>query len=244
VVLASLVAALVACAHAGAGDHVVRLGAGADEVWIFRPAGAVRSVVVFAHGWSTPFPWQGFAAWIVHLRARGDLVIYPRYRVSANDSSASALAAFEDGIVTAFRQLGPLHVPVVAVGKSFGASAVFDYAAEAHAWGVPAPVAVVSIFPALPINGVLPPLLPPTDYVEIFVGDRDTVVGSAGADAFWHWLARHRPALKRYTIVRSRPGFIAGHDSAQLNNPIAHALFWRPVDNIISTATRTQEPRG
>jgi acetyl esterase/lipase len=237
--LATLLVALVVGAGAVARVAGDRLGSGASEVWVLRPSGHVRSVVVFAHGWSTVFPWQGFAVWVAHLRAKGNIVIYPRYRVSVNDSTASALAGFRQGLQIAFRSLGPLHVPVVALGKSFGGSAVFDYAAEARSWGLPAPVAVVSIFPALPIDGALPPApLPAHDQVEIFVGDRDTTAGSAGADAFWQWLAGHPIARKRYVLVHSRPGFIANHDSAQLSDPIARAVFWKPVDELIASATR------
>src|SRR5215469_7215125 len=82
--LIAILAAAVALAalghrHAAAAPApVTRLGSGASEVWVLRPHGRVRAIVVFGHGWSTPFPWQGFAAWIAHLRARGDIVIYPR----------------------------------------------------------------------------------------------------------------------------------------------------------------------
>jgi hypothetical protein len=109
---------------------------------------------------------------------------------------------------------------------------------------VPAPVAVISIFPALPIDGILPTQpLPANDLVEIFVGDRDTTAGSAGAGAFWRWLAGHPIARKRYILVRSRPGFIADHNSAQLSDPIARAVFWRPVDVAIASAgARTPAP--
>jgi hypothetical protein len=236
VALAALLVAVVVGAGAVARVAGDRLGSGASEVWVLRPSGHVRSVVVFAHGWSTVFPWQGFAAWVAHLRAEGNTVIYPRYRLSVNDSTASALTGFRQGLETAFASLAPLHVPVVALGKSFGGSAVFDYGAEARSWGLPAPVAVISIFPALPIDGVLPPApLPARDQVEIFVGDRDTTAGSAGADAFWRWLAAHPIARKRYVLVHSRPGFIANHDSAQLSTPIARAVFWKPVDRLIAS---------
>lgn len=236
VALATLLVAVAVGAGAAARVAGDRLGSGASEVWVLRPSGHARSVVVFAHGWSTVFPWQGFAAWVAHLRAEGNIVIYPRYRVSVNDSTASALAAFRRGLQIAFKSLGPLHIPVVALGKSFGGSAVFDYAAEARSWGLPGPVAVISIFPALPIDGALPPSpLPARDQVEIFVGDRDTTAGSAGADAFWQWLTGHPVARKRYVLVHSRPGFIANHDSAQLSTPVARAVFWKPVDRLTAS---------
>jgi hypothetical protein len=51
------------------------LGTGASQVWILRPAGPIRSVVVFLHGWGTFSP-EG-TPWIDHLRARGNAVVFP-----------------------------------------------------------------------------------------------------------------------------------------------------------------------
>ncbi len=194
-------------------------------------------MVIFAHGWSTPFP-AGFGPWIAHLRARGSIVIYPRYRVGAGDSTGSALAAFESGVQSAFKRIGPLHVPVVAVGKSFGGSAVFDYAASARSWGVPGPVAILSIFPALPIGALPAHPVPPRTFIVLFVGDADTTAGSAGADAFWLWLRGHRVGEKRYVVIRSRPGFVANHDSAQRTDAVARAIFWAPLDRLITRARK------
>lgn len=211
----------------------MRLGFGASEVWLLPPAGKVRDIVVFGHGWSTPLPSDAFAAWINHLRAGGSLVVYPRYRASAGDSTHSALLSFRAGVAAALRHLGPIRVPILALGKSFGASAVFYYAAEAKLWHVPRPAAVVSIFPAYPIGALPARTLPAPIYVRILVGDRDTTAGSGGANAFWSWLSGHAARLKSYVIVRSRPGFIANHDSAQSSSPIAQLVFWRPVDVLL-----------
>ena len=110
---------------AATGPAEVSLGSGAHEVWILRPVGAVRDIVVFGHGWSTPMPGDGFAAWIGHLRRGGSLVVYPRYRVGVGDSPSAALRAFQVGVIDALTHLEPIRVPILALGKSFGASAVF-----------------------------------------------------------------------------------------------------------------------
>lgn len=213
----------------------MRLGTGADEVWVMWPAGRPSSIVVFGHGWSTPFP-VGFGPWLAHLRARGSIVVYPRYRVGSSDSSESALSAFRAGIGLAFHRLRAVQLPVVAIGKSFGGSAIFYYAAEARIWGVPAPSAVLSIFPALPIGPLPTAELPARTYAELFVGDADTTAGSAGADAFWSWLGGHPAAKKRYVLIHSRPRFVANHDSAQRSDRIARAVFWVPLDTLIAAA--------
>jgi hypothetical protein len=233
VVLAtSALGADAAARAADAGPGVVSIGRGTDQVWLMRPTGAVRVIVVFVHGWTTGAP-AVWAPWLHHLRARGALVIYPRFQSGTGDTPQTALVHLRHGIVEAFGRLGGLHVPVVALGKSFGAAAVFDYAGEAKAWGVPAPVAVVSIFPAYP-TGPLPPALAPRVFAEVMVGDADTIAGTGGANTFWHWLAPHPVANKRYITVRSRPGFTATHESAQLATPIAQAVFWHPFDVLLA----------
>ena len=219
---------------AATGPAEVSLGSGAHEVWILRPVGAVRDIVVFGHGWSTPMPGDGFAAWIGHLRRGGSLVVYPRYRVGVGDSPSAALRAFHVGVIDALTHLEPIRVPILALGKSFGASAVFYYGAEATDWNVPGPTAIVSVFPAYPVGGLPARSLPRRTYVRILVGDADTTAGSGGADEFWRWLASHPAELKSYRVVRSRAGFVADHDSAQRSDPIARAVFWRPVDELIA----------
>ncbi len=210
----------------------VSIGRGADQVWIMPPRRPARDIVVFGHGWSTPVP-SDWAPWLDHLREGGSIVIFPRYESGAGDSPASALAAFRRGVAAAFRRLGPTKLPVLALGKSFGAAAIFDYGAEARQWGVPAPAAIVSIFPALPIGGVPASHLAPKVFAEVMVGDADTTAGTGGADAFWRWLAGHPANAKRYVVIRSRPGFVATHDSAQEATAIARAVFWRPVDALL-----------
>ena len=222
-------------AGAPAGAPVTQLGTGAREVWILWPTGAPTSIVVFGHGWSTPYP-VGFGPWLAHLQQRGSIVIYPRYRVGAADSAESALAAFQTGVEAAFARIGRRQLPVVTVGKSFGGSAVFYYAAQARSWGVPAPSAILSIFPALPIGALPAGALPGNTYVQLFVGDADTTAGSAGADAFWRWLGGHPSRRKSYTVIRSRPGFVANHDSAQRSDRLARAIFWAPLDLLIARA--------
>ncbi len=216
---------------------VVSIGSGAGHVWILRPSGPPRDIVVFAHGWSTPVP-SDWAPWLDHLRSRGSIVVFPRYEAGAGDSSAAALAAFRRGVTAAFRRLGPTRLPVLALGKSFGAAAVFEYGAEARQWGVPAPAAIVSIFPALPIGGVPSSHLAPAVFAEVIVGDADTTAGSAGADAFWRWLGGHPASAKRYVVIHSRPGFTATHDSVQQATPIVRALFWAPVDALLARLRR------
>lgn len=237
--LAALLLALSASGPPGAraSSDVAPLGKAANQVWVFSPAGRARNVVVFVHGWSTRTP-SGYTAWINHLRAEGSIVIYPRYQLTRADTTTAALEAFQHGIVTAFRSIAPVQIPVFAIGKSFGGSAVFYYAAEARLWGVPAPEAVLSVFPALPLGALPATLLPARMYVELLVGDHDTIAGSAGANAFWQWLAAHPADRKRYSTVRSRPGFLATHNSPYRTDRIARSIYWGTFDALIAAASQ------
>jgi hypothetical protein len=238
--IALATSAYAAVPAADASPGVTSIGSGADQVWLMRPTGPVRVVVVFVHGWTTGAPTI-WAPWLNHLRARGDLVIFPRFQSGKGDTPQTALVHLRHGIVAAFGRLGGVHVPVVALGKSYGGAAVFDYAGEARTWGVPAPVAVVSIFPAYP-TGPLPPALAPSVFAEVMVGDADTIAGTGGANTFWNWLRPHPAANKRYITIRSRPGFTATHESAQLATPIAQAVFWHPFDALLARVRAAATP--
>lgn len=181
-------------------------------------------------------PTDSFAPWLAHLRARGAIVIYPQYRTLAAESVGAALRAFESGLREGFARVRGLRLPVVAIGKSFGGSAVFSYAAAATAWDVPAPRAILSVFPALPLAPLPPAAIADSTFIELFVGDADTTAGSAGANAFWRWLAGHPAGEKRYLVIRSRPGFVANHDSAQRSDAVARRIFWAPLDRLIERA--------
>ena len=55
--IALLVAALAQPATAAGPPGVAGpYGAGADQVWVLRPQGAIRDVVIFGHGWKSAPP--------------------------------------------------------------------------------------------------------------------------------------------------------------------------------------------
>jgi len=218
------------------------IGSGAGSVWLLRPKGSVQSVVVFAHGWkrappSPAHPWVGqFAPWLAHLVAEGNAVIFPRYQLGGDAAGPATIAAFRRGLRLGFRRLGGPDVPVIAVGYSYGASLVFYYAAEARRWGLRAPEAVDSIFPVGPIPGAPPPAIPASLRVLIEVGDRDTVAGRSGAEAWWTLLRRQPPERKRFVVVHSLPGFEADHAAPKSSGLAARRAFWSPLDRLLAQA--------
>ena len=220
-------------------------GRGSAQVWLLRPSGPPRSVVVFGHGWkvappSPAYPWvRQFLPWLDHLVAEGNAVIFPRYQLGLGEGSGPELVyAFRRGLATGFARLGERRLPVVAVGYSYGASLALTYAANARRWHLPQPAAVDAVFPAGPIPGApLPPLL---RFVRVLiqVGDQDTEAGNGGAEAFWAWLSGHPAPAKRYELVRSHPGFAATHAAPKEATAAARAAFWAPLDGLIAVARR------
>ena len=57
------------------------IGRGASQVWVLEPPGPVRSVVVYVHGWGELSPAGN--AWVEHLRATGNAVVFPRYQANS-----------------------------------------------------------------------------------------------------------------------------------------------------------------
>jgi dienelactone hydrolase len=225
-------------------------GRGAAQVWILLPAGAVRNIVVFGHGWkvfppSAAHPWVGqFRPWLDHLAGRGAAIVFPRYQLGAGDLEGVAqVSAYRAGLTEAFLRLHArarhTHPPVIVFGYSYGASLAFTYAADAGGWRLPAASAVDAVFPAGMIPGVTLPTLAPGIRVLVQVGDADTEAGSGGANAFWAWLAGHQPARKRYELVRSTGGFVASHAAPKGTSAAAKRAFWRPLDELIATVDRS-----
>ena len=221
-------------------------GNGADQVWLLKPRGRIRNVVVFGHGWknvppSATHPWIGqFRPWLEHLVRQGNAVLFPRYQLGTGDSQGPARAtAYRKGLETGFARLGAPHVPVIVVGYSFGASLAYAYAANAHRWRLPQPSALDCVFPAGPIAGLPLAQMPDAVRVLIQIGDRDTEAGASGANEFWKLLRSHPDAHKRYDIVRSTPTLIADHAAPKRSSTAAASAFWAPLDALIA-ATRRQ----
>jgi dienelactone hydrolase len=210
-------------------------------VWLLLPAGPIRSVIVFGHGWkqappSASDPWVGqFRPWLDHLVAGGSVVIFPRYQLGGDAAGAERVAAYRRGLQLGFARLGRPAVPVVAVGYSYGASLAFYYAANAASWGLPPVAAVDAVFPAGTIPGAALPAPPPSLRALIEVGDRDTVAGAPDASPFWAWLANKPARLKRYRTVHSSGSFVAVHAAPKGTSLEARQAFWAPLDALIAT---------
>lgn len=223
-----------------AGGRATPYGTGDGRVWLLLPReGEPRSVVVYVHGWGAYLPFDWHQQWFEHLLARGSAVVFPAYQDGIDDAFVVTPYDLCDGLELGFRALGRRDLPVVVAGFSVGGVLAFEYAAKAGEWGLPAPRAVLSIFPIDP--HVIDPSLDLGGLrgipVVLRAGDHDDVAGRTGADDLARLLGGG--ALLDYRIVRSSKAVWADHELPTLVfKPEVRRLFWQPLDRLVSAAQR------
>jgi predicted esterase len=215
------------------------LGDGADEVWFYAAKEKPKSLVIFLHGYGGPTEETpaNHIAWLKHLAAQGNDVVYPRYEVGAG---ANPYPHIDRALDEARARLGRLKLPVIVIGYSRGGRVGVDYADYRAAEGNE-PKLVLAVFPGLnsPLERVLPlDHLDSKTKIVIMVGDRDTGVGGVGAHAILSRLEQARFPANRIQIigVKSTKTFSATHLSVLESNPGAQKAFWQPADKLITAA--------
>lgn len=214
---------------------------GANGVYLFRPAGTPKAIVIFFHGQggATETTPHNHRPWIDHLTAGGAAVIYPRYEL---DYSRAVLDHAVAGIRTAMRSLGAGALPVLVIGHSRGAALAVEYAAVARADDVPVPDAIDSVEPVLYGEQTRLVDFGPIDHgtrVVVVIGDRDPGA-SGGAQGLLKRLQHANFPGKQIKLqfVRSHGGFVADHLAMLRDSPGARAAFWDPVDKLLSQIER------
>jgi pimeloyl-ACP methyl ester carboxylesterase len=244
VALAILVLPLAACGSSGQSfprkatveGPIVEGKDPARGVWLFRPAGQPKRLVIFFHGQggaqeTTPVNHR---AWIDHLVAGGAAVIYPRYE---QGYATSVLGAAVAGVRTASKRLGATRMPVLALGYSRGGPLAVEYAAVAGQNQAPVPDAVESVNP-VPWGewSHLVDLTPlgRSTFISVIESDADpgAVPGTTGL------LERLRqvgfPADQvSIRAARSHGSFVADHLAPLDDSPAAQAAYWRPTDRLL-----------
>ncbi len=211
-------------------------GVGARSYWLFEPATPPTDrapVVVFLHGWMAVNPGI-YGAWIEHLVARGQIVIFPRYQESWTTPPArflpNTIAAIRDALdvlETAPGRARPDRNRVAVIGHSAGgnlavllASAI---AGSPDADDLPPMRAVLAVFPGevRPAPGPDPITLPPATRLVVLAGDRDIVVGDGRARSLFQLAAAVPSRHKRYVLLRSAPEGQPGGVTAEHFAPTA-----------------------
>ncbi|HEV2593191.1 MAG TPA: dienelactone hydrolase family protein [Gaiellaceae bacterium] len=202
------------------------------QYWLVRPPGKPKAVVILVHG-LTQHTGEQLVQWQKHLAEQGDAVIFPRYEQPAADPSARitiAVSSFQ-----ALDRLGDPKVPLVIVGHSRGARLAVEAASDLH------PKLIVALFPGLWNRTFELPTdlsqIPATTKIDLFSGDRDTVVGTAGVKELVERLhAAGRTA--HVAVIHSGAGFSATHDSVYRTDAAAQRAIWARVDRLIASARR------
>jgi len=241
--------AVLALAGCGSAKHPAALqarvegpfGQGADQVWVVRPTGPTKSVVVFLHGLGGPTEDTpaNHVPWLLHLAERGSAVIYPRYEVAATiDAQPAAAEHALKGVALGLKTLGLPRVPAVIIGYSRGGPLAVDLASVAPAIGLE-PRGVLAVFPSrrFPSEPKLDlRALDPTELVWIMIGDRDTVVGPYGADELLQRLASSGFPQKSVRLIEvvSHGTFSATHLAVLSDSADARTAFWDTADALVT----------
>lgn len=214
------------------------IGLGGEGVWLFRPAGRPKRIVIFLHGQGGPEETTpaNHRPWIDHLVQRGAIVLYPRYET---DYSGAVLDAAATGVRRAMQRLGPQTLPVLALGYSRGAALAVEYAATAPGRHLPVPDAIESVNPV--------PYGEQARIVDLRPIRRGTVLSVLvsqedphATDGMTLLLDRLRKAGfsaddVRLHVARSHGSFTADHLAPLGSSAAARAAYWAPTDALIRT---------
>jgi poly(3-hydroxybutyrate) depolymerase len=239
----ALLLAIAGCGGGGESESLKKatsegpLGKGSSGVWLYRPAGKPKDVVIYLHGQGGPTEAtpENHLPWIKHLVSRGSIVVYPRYEM---DYEADPMQFVVDGVETAGKQVDLEGLPVLVIGYSRGGGLAVEYGAVAGEESVPVPDAIMSVFPAGFGNAKSPVdlrPLPETMELMFLVGDQDSVVGATGAAYTARRLqnAGFPGDNVHLDLVESRGAFVADHFAPMQTTPAARAAFWDPADRIL-----------
>jgi len=217
------------------------IGKGGEGVYLFRPAGEPRRMVIFFHGQGGPEETTptNHRPWIDHLVRRGAIVLYPRYET---DYSGAVLDNAATGVRHAMRRLGPQTLPVIALGYSRGAALAVEYAAAAPGQHLPVPDAIESVNP-VPYGEQarivdLRPIRPST-VLSVLVSEED----EHATDGMLLLLDRLRraglpPDKVQLHMARSHGSFTADHLAPLSSSPPARAAYWAPTDALLARLAR------
>jgi pimeloyl-ACP methyl ester carboxylesterase len=217
------------------------IGQGGEGVWLFRPAGEAKRIVIFFHGQGGPEETTpaNHRPWIDHLVRHGAIVLYPRYET---DYSGAVLDNAATGVRQAMRRLGPQTLPVIALGYSRGAALAVEYAATAPGQHLPVPDAIESVNP-VPYGEQarivdLRPIRPGT-ILSVLVSEED----EHATDGMTLLLDRLRqagfpPDNVRLHVARSHGLFTADHLAPLSSSAPARAAYWAPTDALLAQLAR------
>jgi acetyl esterase/lipase len=236
-------AILAGCGSEDRGRGEIEVGGhGALSAVLFLPDEVPEPApaVLFLHGWGAPDP-DPYEPWIEHLVDRGNVVIYPRYQDSPLEPPTRVLGNALAGIRAGLSELPIDRDSLVAVGHSAGGALAADYAAIARSAGLPAPRAVLAVYPgrkldswpaAIPV--VNPAQIPRDTLLMALTGEEDDVVGAKAARAIIRGAIRVPRAHRMLAEVSEDA--VDDHFAPTRADAAAQRAFWRRLDLLIDRA--------
>lgn len=218
-----------------------RFGRGAQSTYVIRPdRDGRRPVVLFLHGWGATLP-PNYRPWLNELAGRGNVVLYPRYQDSFLTPPDQVLGNLIAGVRLALRGVKARLRPetLVVVGHSAGGALSADYAAVARAAGLPAPRAILALYPGRTLRGVAsgipevaPRRIPPDTRVVALGGADDATVGTAPARRIVASATAVPRARRTYELVEDPE--VADHLGPQRATAASRRTFWARLDRLIA----------
>jgi hypothetical protein len=212
------------------------IGEGSAAVWLYRPAGKPKDLVIYFHGQGGPVETTpvNHLPWIKHLVSRGSVVVYPRFETFFE---SDPMAYVVEGVRTATKRADVDGLPVLSLGYSRGGALALEYGAVAAKNELPVPDQIMSIFPTDIGNEENRIDLTPLDHstgVLLQMGEEDPG-GRAGARGLLRRLKAGKFPARNIELdfVSTQAGFRAVHTAPLRNSPRARAAFWDLADVLL-----------
>jgi len=202
---------------------------GALAYWLFTPEVSRPTsapVIIFLHGWMGMDPYA-YGGWIEHLVKKGNIVIYPIFQTSKEDTPEEMLSAALDAIKNALNRLQknspvtPLLNNIAIVGHSFGGGLTTQVAARMKAKGLPEPKAIMPVQPGWRGSDSMPTekldQIPSSTLMLVIIGADDQFKDTRQDKTIWSRTKQIPTNLKRHVTLQSdkhrNPPLLADHSS-------------------------------
>jgi acetyl esterase/lipase len=203
-----------------------QFGEGALTYWVYTPVGGSQStapVVLFLHGWMAIDPYY-YGGWIDHLVKSGNIVIYPAYQASRQDTPDQIQQNVIQATRNALTQLQtsssvkPDLSRFTIVGHSLGGGLAVQVASVAPQVGLPTPRAVMPVQPGWQGSRSMPTgtlgQISPATYLLIVEATNDQFKDTRQGSTIYDMTPQIPVNRKTYVLISSSdPTLISDHSA-------------------------------